>query len=411
MPRNHILIYEPSVGGHQMIYIHYLLDAMAKHVPDSHVSLLLGKAVADHASTRDVIDQFPDRVTVRIAPDVTEGNRLFAAIHPFYEYQWRNAEALSRALTEIGPANVDLVLLPYLETIGLLHLALRPRLFHGIPWITIAIMIQYHQRKLGLDMEFRFVDLVQGLFLRRVLSYRSLVCCGTVNPYLAGVLRHRKLVHCLDPATPFGPTPMEAARTAFGLRVETCVVVVFGVLDHRKCIDVLLEGAARVVPELDLTVLLAGPQRADDLAPILSGPAAVKLREHGRLIESNTFSVVGTDIDPLSVADISWVFRERRFVLGSSVMIRSAMFRVPVIARRWGVIGRQTEEFDCGIALASADPVEVANTLTLLARDSALRARLGANGARAFARNTPENFTRPIVEAINRTFAPPNHAT
>jgi glycosyltransferase involved in cell wall biosynthesis len=103
----------------------------------------------------------------------------------------------------------------------------------------------------------------------------------------------------------------------------------------------------------------------------------------------------------LSAADITWVFYERRFVIGSSVMVRSALFRRPVITRNRGVIGRQTQEFQCGLALDTGSPDEVAAALTRLARDPALRERMGNNGARAFAQNTPENFARPIVDAIN----------
>jgi hypothetical protein len=43
--------------------------------------------------------------------------------------------------------------------------------------------------------------------------------------------------------------------------------------------------------------------------------------------------------------------------------------------------------------------------LTRLARDPALRAALGANGARGFADNTPENFARPVVDRINLALA------
>jgi len=401
----HILIYEPTRGGHQMILIRYLLDSIVAHVANPRVTLLMSAVAAEHANTIEVVNDFADIVTLRVAPTVTERNYFFRALNPFYEYQWRNTESFARGFAGIGPETVDFVLLPYLETIGLLHIGLRPNLFRGRPWATVAITIQFHHRKFGITGPFQFTDLLQGFFLRRILKYPALVCFGAVNPYLAAAVDHPKVAHCPDPGTPFEPTAMAEARAAYGLRPETCVVVVFGAIDRRKCLEVLLEGAARVVPDLDLTVFLAGPQNTGHIGPALNSEAARKLREHGRLVEANRYIINGKDIDPLSAADITWVFYERRFVIGSSVMVRSALFRRPVITRNWGVIGRQVAEYECGLALDTGSPDEVAAALTRLAHDPALRERMGENGARAFARNTPENFARPIVNAINSAFA------
>jgi glycosyltransferase involved in cell wall biosynthesis len=405
MPGPHILIYEPTRGGHQMILIRYLLNGIVRRIPNVRVTLLMSEVAADHINTREVVNDFSNIVTLRVAPTVTAEHRLLRAIDPFYEYQWRNCESFVRGFAEIGPETVDFVLLPYLETIGLLQIGLRPNLFQGRPWATVAITIQFHQRKFGITGPFQFTDLLQGLFLRRILRYPDLVCFGAVNPYLALAMKHPKVVHCPDPATPFSPAPMAEARAAYGIRPETCVVLVFGAMDRRKCVDVLIEGAALAIPETDLTVFLAGPQNTAHIGSALNSPEAGKLRSHGRLIEVNRYIIDGKDIDPVSVADIVWVFYERRFVIGSSVMIRAGAFRRPVITRDSGVIGRQVAEFRCGLAVPSESPAEVAAALTRLARDPALRKEMGDNGARAFAENTPENFARPMVDAISRTLA------
>ena len=107
----------------------------------------------------------------------------------------------------------------------------------------------------------------------------------------------------------------------------------------------------------------------------------------------------------MSAADIAWVFDEWNFVFSSSVLVRSSLSRRPVVVRRQGVIGRLVIENELGIGLSSDAPDAVAAAITQLARDPALRQRMGENGARAFAGNTPENFARPIVDAINRMIA------
>ena len=100
-----------------------------------------------------------------------------------------------------------------------------------------------------------------------------------------------------------------------------------------------------------------------------------------------------------------WVFYERDFVIQGSVLVRCGLSHRPAITRDTGTIGRQVAEFRCGLALSSDFAAEVAEALTRLARDPVLRAEMGDNGARAFAGNTPENFARPVVDAINRVVA------
>ena len=160
------------------------------------------------------------------------------------------------------------------------------------------------------------------------------------------------------------------------------MVLVFGVIDRRKCLDVLLEGAARVPDDVDLTVFVAGPQAKNDVGPILQGPAASALRRAGRLVECDRFILSGEDIDPASAADAVWVYYEPNFVYSSSVLVRAALSGRPVIVRRRGVVGKQVEENGLGFALDSDSPEAIAAALTQLGRDSALRRRMGEAGIR-----------------------------
>jgi glycosyltransferase involved in cell wall biosynthesis len=383
--------------------LRHLLKYIDIGVHDARVTLLTSATAAEHPNCQRLAADFSDLVTVRIAPSVTGRSHLFRLLGEFYERQWRAGESLARGLDELGLDTVDFVLLPHLEAIGLMQIGLARNLFRGKPWATIAISVRFHHRRCGIVGPSRMIDRLQEIFFWRILRDPALSCFGTVDPWLARAASHPKVVHCIDPCAPPILSGIEAARAAYGLRRDTCVIVVFGIIDRRKCLDVLLEGAARVIPELDLTVLVAGPQHARHLANVLNGEAARKLRAHGRLVEANRFILSGQDIDPMSAADIAWVFYERNFVASGSVLVRSALARRPVIVRRQGVIGRQVEEFGCGLALASEAPEDVAAALTRLASDPALRQEMGDNGARAFSQNTPENFARPIVDAINRT--------
>jgi glycosyltransferase involved in cell wall biosynthesis len=405
MTKRHILIFEPDANGHQMESVRFLLTSIDQETSGTRVTLLTTDDAAEHPNCVRLIAEFSHLVTLRIAPPVTEGHRLFRALGVFYETQWRNAEQLSRVLDESGADDLDFILLPHLESIGLLQLRLRPGLFRGKPWATIAVAIRFLNRRCGIKGPFRGLDILQRIFFNRVMKYPGLTCFGSVNPYFARAARHPKVAYCPEPCAVPVLSDSGEAREAYGLRPETIVILVYGILDRRKCIDILLEGAALIAGELDLTVLLAGPQHRRHLAPALAGAAAHKLRQQGRLIEVNRFILRGRGIDPMSVADIAWTFYERDFVNNSNVLVTSGLSRRPVIARDQGVIGRQVQDYQCGLVLSSEAPDAIAAALARLAHDPDLRRTMGENGSRAFARNTPEYYTRPIMDAIGRATA------
>ncbi|MSP03638.1 MAG: hypothetical protein EXR07_21755 [Acetobacteraceae bacterium] len=388
-----------------MEHVRRLLQAIDRHVMGARVILLTSAEAVVHPNCQRLHADFGRFVTLRVAPLIAAGNSLFRMLGAFYERQWKNAESLNQAFSEIGPGNIDFILLPHLEAIGLLHLGLRPHLFRGKPWATIAIAVRFHHRQAGIPGPARWVDHLQRLFFWKVVRNRKLACFGTVDPFFASAVHHPVVVHCPDPCEPPVLGDAARARVVYGVRPETCVVLVFGFIDGRKCVDVLLEGAARVAADVDLTILLAGPQHSGHVAPILNGETARTLRDQGRLVEVNRFILTGQDIDPMSAADIAWVFYEPHFVYSSSVLVRSALSGKAVIVRRQGVMGRQVEENKCGLALSSDSPDAVAAALTQLARSPALRKEMGENGARAFAGNTPEAFARPIVDSINQALA------
>jgi glycosyltransferase involved in cell wall biosynthesis len=405
MNDSRILIFEPESNGHQMNYVRFLMNGIREHVRNACFTLLTTEEATEHSNYRGLVADFPDILDVRVAPAVTEENRLFRALGSFYERQWKHAEAFARGFEKIGPANVDFALLPHLEAVGLLHLALRRGLFRGTPWATNSHAIRFHHRKSGIEGPFRAIDLLQRGFFWRVVNDPDLVCLGTNDPYLPGAVDHPKVVFCPDPCAMPRLAGMAEARAAYGIRPETRVVLVFGFIDRRKCVDVLLEGVARLDPDVDVTVLMAGQQHAGHLGAVMNGPVARALRERGRLIEVNRFIQFDREIDPMSAADISWVFYERDFVRFSNVLALSGLARRPVIARHQGLVGRMVEDNRLGIALASDAPDAIAAALTRLALDDVGRQSMGENGARFFAANTPANFARPIADAINRALS------
>ena len=309
-----ILIFEPEATGHQMEYLRHILTCIDQSIDNACIILLTTTYAARHPNYLRLVEDFSHLITTRIVPEVNRNRFLAAAVGTNYERQWRDAERLHRGLEDIRIDNVDFVLLPYLESIGLLQLALRRKLFCGKPWATIASGIRFHHRKCGIEGPVRPIDILQNILFRWVIRDPALVCFGTVDPYLSGSVASVKVRYCPEPCAEPTLSSPDKSRAAYGIRSDTFVVLVYGVLDRRKCIGVLLEAAARLRDELDLTIFLAGPQDQGHLPALLSGKAAHKLRERDSLVEVNRFILNGKDIDPFGAADVSWVFYERNFV-------------------------------------------------------------------------------------------------
>ena len=404
MPRR-ILVYEPEATGHQMELLRYLLDAITQQVADVWITLLTTTEAAEHPNCQRLAADFSAAMDIRIAPEVTDRHQLLRFLNPFYERQWQSFQACMRGIAAIGPDAIDFVLLPHLEAIGLLQLGMHRNAFAGLPWATITVGARFHHREAGISGPTHWQDRLQGWFFKLVVAQPNLVCFGAVNPYLAQTVQHPKVVWCPEPAPKAELSAPEIARKAYGLRAETTVVLVFGFISRRKCVDVLLASVAALPPDQDVTIFLAGTQHSGHMRPILDSDAAQQLRARGRLVEENRFIMVGPDIDPMSVADICWIFYERNFVYTGNVLVRSAHAGRAVICRNQGVIGMLVNESGCGIALDSEDPDIVAAAILRLGGDPELRDRMGAAGQRAFAQNTPEAFAQPIVDSIKTALA------
>ena len=387
-----------------MEYLRHLIADIQATVP-SRFTLLTTPASVRRPSCQRLSSDYGHVMTVHSVSLPSARHLRYRALGAFLEEQWRCARMAEIALRHEQFRTVDFVLLPHLEAIGLLHLALRRPAFGGKPWATIAIGTRFHHRACGIEGSWRWIDPVQGFLFRRVLADPTLVRFGTIDPYLEAAAANRKVVYCPDPCPAPAPLDRAEVRRAYGLRPGAFVVLVFGVIDRRKCLDVLLEGAVRVPADIDLTVLVAGPQAKNDVGPILAGDAARELRRCGRLVELNRYVLIGPDPDPAAAADAVWVFYQSNFVYSSSVLVRAARSGRPVIARRRGVIGKQIDEHAFGVASDSEEPDAIAGALTRLARDQALRRRMGDAGMKAFAGHDPAVFARPITDGIVECFS------
>lgn len=172
---------------------------------------------------------------------------------------------------------------------------------------------------------------------------------------------------------PFGPDEREAVRSDLGVSRETTLAVMVAVMRQGKGHEVLLDAAALITPEVDVTFVLAGDgaldaeirSRATDLPP-------------GRIVMPGFVS----DVDRLlSAADL--VVHPTLADALPTALIQALAASVPSIAANVGGVPEVVGP-DAGILVAPGDPAALADAVISLVRDPDARQWMGKKARERF---------------------------
>jgi glycosyltransferase involved in cell wall biosynthesis len=208
------------------------------------------------------------------------------------------------------------------------------------------------------------------------LAARTAAISGTVERQLleAGVPRERvvRIDSAVDPARLAPSRARAALRAELGVAPDRVVVLVLGQLVERKGQDLALEALAlRRAAGDDLTLWLAG-----------DGPAREALQRRAvelGLGETARFLGRREDVPDLLAACDLVATPSRAEGLGVAALEAMAAAR-PVVAARVGGLAESVVHERTGLLVAPGDVGALAEALGRLARDAALRERLGRAG-------------------------------
>lgn len=398
-----VLIIEPYATGHRVEHVRHIVTALADD-PSLRFRLMMTSFSLDHPSAKALLDDFAGR----IEPDpvvLDYGRaRMFRALGGYaHEQAVLAAMVAERAAALVRAGDLALAILPLMENIGLVQIALRPRLFAGAPWLCVSqnLRFQLAGRVPGVTRTWR--DRIEAALLRRVLAQRDLVGFFTIMPLVDEAVGSPKVTYVPDPAEQPPAMTRGAARAALGLDPDAIVLLVFGTIDRRKCLAEIVPAVLAAGAPMPVTLLLAGMQRPTDVGAILAGPEAASLRAAGRLVELNRF-VSASEADAcFAAADVVSVYYEPGFVRSSGVLTRAAQAGKPVIARKVGLIAWFVEQHRIGLLPNGMDAVTKA--IARLARDPVGRAAMGERARAAFAEFTPAAFAAPIAACAKQVLA------
>lgn len=178
----------------------------------------------------------------------------------------------------------------------------------------------------------------------------------------------------------------------------------YGAIDNRKCLDLLIPAVGQVGPSRNVLLVVAGVQDCWLRKHVLLEAPAARLRQESRLVEFDRFVTVAEEQMLFTAADIVWSHSRNSF--GSSgVLVRAGQYAKPVIVSDLGLVGKIVSEERCGLAVRNASVAAIAEAIVELASQPALRKQMGERAWARFSQHVPEAFAGPIRSAIES--APP----
>jgi glycosyltransferase involved in cell wall biosynthesis len=388
-----LLIFEPAGGGHHMHYVRAIAAAFAARATAAVTLVTTRRALEAPAAAALA----RSGLLSEIATIECDSAPLPFRLMPAGETKRLVAEtaALVRYFRATNGADCfRAVLIPYIDRAAVIPLAYWRDPFGATPFGGILINQRSHFRALGISAAPRPVgDFAETLSRRRLVDHPRLSALFTIDPYLARDAGHRRLIHIPDPSRLSGSPAPGALRRQMGLPEDAIVVLAYGSLRRSyKALDAAIRAASDPRVARSLVLVAAGETDAAHFPE----PETTRLRRAGRLVESGHYIDDEREHALFDAADIVWVCY-RDHTASSNVLIKAGQAGKPVIASPSGLLGRLVADAACGILAAPDRHDEIVQAMNDLAGDADRRRRLGAAGRAAFAGNTFEAFTGPIV--------------
>lgn len=400
--RFRVLIIEPFLIGHRPEYVRYIIEELVNQEPTVEIDLLTDDASPSSEAHRNLChgldgafrtwtaDFGASRVPLPLPGKGHIGLQLGCLLAARREH----ARLSSRR-------PYDHVIVPYWENFGhFLTVAAWSRLFSGTPWLTLRVNCRYHRVGPSSAWRERLQQAIDRALFLTMLRDRSLRQVYVIDPELARFLGHPKIRYVPDPAACDVGTPEDRARAraALGLPDDIPAILVYGTLDRRKRLDLLIDAAAEVNDVTPLIVVAAG-ELDDVVRGCLRGDAATRLRDLDRLRLVGRFVTAEEEMQLFRAADLVWVHYDSH--PGSSgAYVRAGRYGVPIVANDVGLVGETVARERLGVAVPHGDKPRLVSGIIGLCRDHGLRAAIGARARALFAGHDPGCFARVIVGEV-----------
>lgn len=401
-----LMIFEPHWVGHNMRYVLWI----AKEAVSLGYSVRLATSAGflEHPFYLALQRECKDSVRLVVLPGNNESRPVERLGGYKFHYYKMFAECYGQLPQHERP---DYVFIPYLDYCA--HAAgLLGSPFRDAPWSGIIIDPIFHLNEMGIRVPWSLQQWIKKKLFFRLLRDKALRRVFALDRLLVRYVHETKpglaksLCFIPEPVELQGSQSRDAARRALGIPGDATVVLVYGVLDDSKGLDLLLRSMQADGFREEVSVLVSGPQNSE-IRALLASSQAKALRDAGRIYERNDFLYGEREQEVFSASDMVWVGYRRQYI-SSGVLIQAAMAGLPIVACDEGLIGWLTRHHELGLTVDIGDERAIATAISELVRNKELSGKFRDNGRRFSTQHTVDQFSQAIGRELLLTF--PAHA-
>lgn len=397
-----LLIIEPHMNGHHCVYLRWIVRGAEER--NWRVFIATFGNSLNHPIFKTMLgecEEAPEIITLPLPEtDYMQKSGLWGLLRREIFYRSLFGRFYNEAIQKTTP---DFVFLPYLDYCTY-AIALLGSPFGHTPWAGLAMRPAFHYKEMGIIGPRSLLLLPKQLLFLRMLQQKKLEALFTIDPSLYEYLSNRapscpeKVYYLRDPGEFEGDISKETARQLMQIPKEAVVILVYGTIDYRKSVDILLSAAADPHFPADVYILLAG-RHVSGVARLLSSPLAKSLKSSGRLHQMNKFLNDDEEYMVFKASDIAWLGYRGHYTM-SGILVQAGCMGLPVIACKEGLIGWFTEKYELGVILKELDEISVINAINNLIQDKEKLFKFGNAARQCFAGHTTNNFVANIFQAI-----------
>lgn len=391
----HVILFEPDPSGHRMVFVRYIVEAMARH-GGMRATLVTSRRALATSWVEKMRDDLHRHLSFCVIDEPLQRSGLLR-LPPKLARQFGYTHLLQSAVRELRQQGAaDHVFIPFVDDYCLFPFALQARPFEMMPWGGIAIRPRFHLGRMGASVPPRREDRIEAWAYSRLLRNRSLDALFSIDPYLSPFFADPRIATICDPADIAGRAP---DRSWLPVAEDAVVLLVYGYIDHRKAIDRLLRVAADSRIPQSVVVALVGTQDAG-MEQVMQSPIAETLRSRGRLVQVARRVSDLEEVAAFARADIIWGYYPGSYC-SSGAMVRAGQMGRPLMSTREGLVGFLTQQYGSGLTAPEDNDEALLQQLSRMSLDSELRTALGEAGLRHFAGATGEAFGDRIVRHLS----------
>lgn len=393
-----LLIIEPHSTGHHASYLRWLLSAAKRRAWDVVVATTTD-ALSHPALKSSLAELGP--VEIHLMGDSLDFDDGYNSRPSLLRREFTYRRKFKTAVREVkDKGRVDGIVVPYIDYC-FYALAILGAPFGGLPWCGISMRLAIPR----MESPEYCVKNCKWRMAKRILRQSNVKALFAINPsvldapstWCSTTIRSR-LRYLADPAEFIGSSDRAIARSALGLTADSVAILIFGSIDERKGVDVLVGALASEEGLKDFVVVLAGRQ-CSSFRQQMGSSDFVHLQSQGRLIVLDRYLDEAEQGEAFAAADVVWVgYRDHIYMSG--VLVLAGTAGLPVIGMNEGEIGRLISTHGLGAAAASDQSTDVARALRVML-ESTGRREMGDNARRVFRDHTVERFGDTILTAFD----------